>query len=471
MSMTKNNIYAIVDIETTGGHADKSHITEIAIFLHDGQRVVDSYQTLINPGCDIPYHIQVLTGITPDMLEDAPYFADVAASIFDLLDEKIFVAHNVNFDYSFIHAALKKAGYTWKVPKLCTVRLSRGIFKGYSSYSLGKLCQSLQIPITERHRAAGDAKATVLLFERILSENGLPLIASFLQPHAKEQLLPIHIERTVFEQLPEQAGVYIFRDSKGKIIYVGKAVNIKKRVLSHFTGNNTTNKRQLFLKEIHSIEAQASGTELMALLIECQLIKKHWPAYNRALKQYDPKIGILMYEDRKGYQRLAVTKVTKGIPCIHYFERPYEANQMLLHLIQEYDLNSLLCSFYSPSKAQKNDRTVPVDLPDLPTQALYNVKVYLAIRSLDENKKSYVIVDRGRSEEEKSYVYVKDNNLYAMGFIDHYQDIQFIEDMISPKDLCSSNYYMIQLVRQFAENHPYKVMKITPSPAVAEEQD
>ncbi|WP_270087012.1 exonuclease domain-containing protein [Sphingobacterium sp. SYP-B4668] len=456
----KGNTYAIVDIETTGGHADKGGITEIAIYVHDGVRIIDSYQTLINPECDIPYHIQVLTGITPEMVADAPRFEDVGEQIFKLLEGKIFVAHNVNFDYSFVHAQFKKIGYTWKAPKLCTVRLSRGIFKGYASYSLGRICQSLDIPLTDRHRAAGDAKATVLLFEKILNANGKGLIDSFLQPHAKEQLLPTHIERSVFEELPADVGIYIFRNNKGQIIYVGKAINIRKRVLSHFTGNNTTAKRQLFVNEIHDIEAILSGTELMALLMEYNLIKKHWPVHNRALKQYEPKIGILSYEDMKGYQRLAVTKVAKGVRCILYFERPYEANQMLLSLIDEYGLDPLLCNFYSPSGAQRGDRNLPVESHELPTQALYNVKVYLAIRSLGENKRSYVIVDKGRTDEEQSYIYVKDNNLYAMGFIDGYQDIQSIEDMIGSKDLCTSNYYVMQLIRQYLESNPQKVTDI-----------
>ena len=458
MSVSEGRIYAIVDIETTGGYAANSGITEIAIYLHDGHQVIDSYQTLINPHKEIPYHIQMLTGITPEMLTDAPSFEDVAADIYSFLEDKVFVAHNVNFDYSFIYAHLKACGYQWKSSKLCTVRLARNIFKGFSSYSLGNLCQRLDIPISDRHRAAGDAKATVILFERILSQDTDGLIDSFLQTHAKEQLLPTHIDKMVFERLPAKPGIYIFKNNKGKIIYVGKAINIRKRVLSHFTGNNTSNRRQLFLKEIFDIDFEESGTELMALLMECQLIKKHWPAHNRALKQYEPKLGLMTYEDINGYMRLAVTKVTKGISCIRYFERPYDANQMLLKLIQDFDLNPLLCAFYSDKTASTHGRQVESRYMETEDVVQYNDKVTLALDSLAMEKKSYVLIDQGRHAEEKSYIYVKENNLYALGFLDQYHESQQIEDIISKEDRCVSNYYMMQLVEQFAEKNPHKLL-------------
>lgn len=160
--------YAIVDIETTGGQATSSGITEIAIILHDGNEVMSEYHSVINPLRYIPAYITSLTGITNEMVLDAPAFEEVAAEVYEILKEAVFVAHNVHFDYSFINYNLQQAGYDLKVDKLCTVRLSRKIFPGLASYSLGNLCRSLDIDIMQRHRARGDARATCVLFEKML---------------------------------------------------------------------------------------------------------------------------------------------------------------------------------------------------------------------------------------------------------------------------------------------------------------
>jgi DNA polymerase III subunit epsilon len=230
-------LYAIVDIETTGGHAAANGITEIAIHVHDGSKVVQHFTTLINPEKNIPTFITALTGISNAMVASAPSFENVAAQIFEILNDKIFIAHNVNFDYSFVYHHLKKCGYNLNVQKLCTVRLARKALPGYTSYSLGKICRSLNIEVEGRHRADGDAAATVKLFDKILDANGLEHINKMLKRNSSEQWLPLHLDKKIINELPNEAGVYYFKDAKGKVIYVGKAINIKKRVTSHFTHN------------------------------------------------------------------------------------------------------------------------------------------------------------------------------------------------------------------------------------------
>ena len=209
--------FAIVDIETTGGHAAGNAITEVAIQIHDGEKIIKSYETLINPGTPIPYYISGLTGITNQMVKNAPSFSTVAAAIFELLNNRVFVAHSVNFDYSFLKNELKLSGYELNCKKLCTVRLSRKTFPGLPSYSLGNLCGSLEIPLQNRHRAGGDAAATVVLFEKILAADG-EAIHKFLKRGSKEQALPPNLPKEEFEKLPETTGVYYFHNRKGKVI-------------------------------------------------------------------------------------------------------------------------------------------------------------------------------------------------------------------------------------------------------------
>lgn len=169
-------MYCIVDVETTGTVKGPARLTEIALFRHDGERVVDAFHSLLNPGCPIPPFISRLTGITDAMVADAPAFGDVARQVLALSQDAVFIAHNVHFDFGFLKKELGWLGHPYQRPLLCTVQLSRRIFPGLPSYSLGKLCGSLEIPLADRHRAKGDAAATVRLFELLLQHDRRGLI-------------------------------------------------------------------------------------------------------------------------------------------------------------------------------------------------------------------------------------------------------------------------------------------------------
>lgn len=187
--------YAIVDIETTGGHAASSGITEVAILIHDGKSIIDRYETLINPQRPIPYFIQVLTGINNEMVSGHPPFYEVAKKIYSLLEGRVFVAHNVNFDYSFLKHHLELAGYKFASTKLCTVRMSRKIKPGLKSYSLGRLCDALNIPMGNRHRAMGDAEATAILFSKLLDWDEEGHRIGMLKKTFKEQQLSFNLPK------------------------------------------------------------------------------------------------------------------------------------------------------------------------------------------------------------------------------------------------------------------------------------
>ncbi|WP_159636424.1 exonuclease domain-containing protein [Sphingobacterium composti Ten et al. 2007 non Yoo et al. 2007] len=447
--------YAIVDIETTGSYAAGNKITEIAIVIHNGTHILEKFQSLINPNTSIPFHIQALTGITNEMVEDAPTFKDIASTVHNLLHKRVFVAHNVNFDYSFIVEELKNAGFSWRAPKLCTVRLSRKIIPNQSSYSLGKLCQNIGIQIHDRHRAMGDAEATVTLFEKLVQEDKENIIESTLKK-TKEHRLPTHINEDDFLRLPETTGVYLFQNASGKIIYVGKAINLRKRVLSHFTGTNGTQKRQAFINEIHHIDFLETGTELMSLLTECKLIKQHWPTHNRALKKYEPKFSLIQYTDQNDYIRLVVSPYDKHANAVQHFERPYEANQLLLHLMEEFDLNNKLCYFYSVN----NEPKPKLDYSILPSPTDHNQKVEIALEKVKMESQSFLVIDQGRHLDEKSYILFKNNNLYAFGYFDTDQQVMDYDDVIKEDDKCISNYYMNSLVLQYIERFPSIVKRL-----------
>ena len=455
-------MYAIVDIETTGGHASANGITEIAVVLHDGERVTHQYQTLINPGIQIPVYISALTGISNEMVATAPGFRSVAAEIYNLIHDKIFIAHNVNFDYSFLKYHFGLAGYNLQCKKLCTVRLGRKIFPGLISYSLGKFCSQMGVVIENRHRASGDALATTKLFEMMLQNDSAGHIAASLKHSSKEQQLPPNLDKQDFLKLPSSPGVYYFLDQKGKVIYVGKAKNLKKRVTSHFNGNNSGKQRQDFLKNIHSIKFRECGTELIALIHEASEIKRLWPENNRALKRFEQAYGIYMYEDQNGYLRLIIDKKRKQSSPVYAFNSLLEGHNLLGSLVKEYQLCPKLCFI------QRNTE-VCVGITESHCRGAccgteshgdYNERVQLALSRLKSALPSYILLDEGRLPNEQSVILMEQGHLRAMGYIpaDHpVSDIGSLKQHLEPYP---SNDYIRNTVHSYALKNPHKVMAL-----------
>ncbi len=265
-------MYAIVDIETTGRSAQGQKVTEIAILIHDGTKVVDEYQSLVNPETSIPYSITQLTGIFDEMVANSPKFYEIAKKVFEMTEGHIFVAHNASFDYGVLRGEFASLGADFKRETMCTVKLSRQLFPGFRSYSLGNLCNDLNIQIENRHRAYGDAKATTLLLDLLLEksrEYGEEKLTANTSVRAAK--MPPLLDIEVFKSLPQETGVYYFYNEKGDIIYVGKANNIRQRVLSHF--NDKSLKERTMFEMIADIKYELTGSEFLALLYESAEIK------------------------------------------------------------------------------------------------------------------------------------------------------------------------------------------------------
>lgn len=429
-------MYAIVDIETTGGYAAANGIIEISVQVFDGENVIETFETLINPGQVIPRYIQAFTGITNEMVEHAPRFEEVAQQVYTILQGNIFVAHNVNFDHSFIKNHLQFFGYTLNVKKLCTVRLARQIFPGFPSYSLGNLCRSLGIEVSDRHRAGGDARATVQLFRLMLANDTRGCINNSLLRHSKEAMLPPNVPKEHFAQLPNTPGVYYFHDQKGKVIYVGKAKDIRKRVTQHFSTNSDSRQRQNFLKNTFGISFQATATELMAAILESTEIKRLWPVFNAAQKKPEELFGIFMYEDQNGYLRLAIEKKRKNSNPVYTFHYKVDGHGVLRKLMNEYDLCPRLCFMQTD-----NDPCVGIaegychgacEKKEAP--AAYNERVLQAIASLTR-RPSYLVIDKGLDDEEISCIMVVQGAFFGMGYLPkdaEHLDAEAVKEFIKP---------------------------------------
>ncbi len=422
-------MYAIVDIETTGGYAEKHRITEVAIYLHDGIRVTDSFRTLINPERNIPYYITGLTGITTDMVMSAPSFKEVADDIFKRLEGKVFVAHNAHFDYSFLKKEFEEVGINWQSKKLCTVRLSRKIIPGLRSYSLGSLSESLGIEIVNRHRAGGDAEATAKIFDQLLRRDHDRYILKVLKRNSGETILPPNLPKEEFDRLPFLAGVYYFHNAHGHVIYVGKAINIKKRITGHFSGDGREWSRSKIRNEIHHISYELTGNELIALILESQEIRRLWPKYNLAQKFRLEEWGIFDYEDRNGYRRFSVNLVSRGSRPLKKFNSKGNAWNFLWEKVRTFDLCPKLsglqlakglCFEYQTGKCHGA-------CTGAEPAAAYNARVEKAIESFKVPGGSVAIIGKGRNIEEQSLVLVERGNYVGYGFFDRQSSISDFE--------------------------------------------
>ncbi|HXB31257.1 MAG TPA: exonuclease domain-containing protein [Puia sp.] len=451
-------MYAIVDIETTGSYAANNGITELAIVLHDGNKIIERYETLIDPQSPIPQYVQVLTGIRPDMLVGAPLFSDVARRVYDMLKDAVFVAHHVNFDYSFIKFHLESCGFELDVKKLCTVRLSRKVFPGLQGYSLGKLCRDLEIPILNRHRAGGDADATVILFEKILKQDSQGAVGHMLHGKSREQYLPPNLPSEQISSIPYTPGVYYFHDQKGKVIYVGKAKNLRNRVCSHFSNNSTGLRKQEFLRNIYSVSWQDCGTELMAFLFECVEIRRLWPSYNRSLKRFEQTYGLYVYEDQSGYLRLTIEKKKQNLTAYYSFNSLSEGWQILRKLVSQFELCPKLCFIQKGNEACAGltDKTCHGACIQSETADDYNRRLRAALRSLQEMLPSFIIKDRGRNSSEESFVLIENGRFYGMGWLDKELQIQNLDSLKEQLTVYPENDYMRGLVYTYAEKWPEK---------------
>ncbi len=441
-------MYAIVDIETTGSHPHNNGITEIAIVLHDGEQIEGRFETLISPGYRIPPYVVQLTGITNELAATAPAFTEVADKIYNLLHNRIFIAHNVNFDYTFIKHYLRTAGFEWTPKKLCTLKLSRKAFPNLPKYGLGHICRALEITVENRHRAGGDANATATLFSKILERGGERLIREFLKKENREQILPPNLPNEYVKGLPYVPGVYYFHDAKGKVIYVGKAKNLKQRVISHFTGLNTGKKRQEFLRNIYAISYKECATEFMAFLLESVEIKRLWPIYNYSQKKFEQRFGIYTFEDSLGYRRLAIDRKRKYFEPVASFNLLTDAHRMLWKLVKAHQLHPSLC-FLDKTALNEND---------YPQKEEYNLKVDKALLTMQSQMETYAILEPAVYGSDYCCILVENGKFHGMGTLK--QDVNLTDINLIKKRLTvyPENEVIRSMIKGYAQKYPSKVL-------------
>jgi len=426
--------YAIVDIETTGGRASRDKITEIAVVIHDGQKIIDSFESLVNPECYIPYGITQLTGITQEMVAEAPKFYEIAKQFVEITEGAVFVAHNVRFDYGFIREEFARLGYTYSRKQLCTVRLSRKAFPGLPSYSLGNLIRHFNISVNDRHRAMADVAATVDLFQRILAqEKSEDEVKQMVNLGIRESRLPKNFSIEKIHALPEETGVYYLHDEEGRVVYVGKSINIRKRIAEHFA--DQTEKARKLQERVHEVTYELTGSELLALLLESHEIKRLTPPINRAQRiRSFPFVIHYSYNDA-GYLcfemgRLAA-KERKKLKMVSEFPSMSRAKSRLEFIFREYELCARYCQLDNSRGPCFHYHLQQCQGACIEKEAVdtYNVRAETALQRLstifDED---FFILDSGRHRSEYAVVLVQNGAYQGFGYVSQ-------EDNLTPEVL------------------------------------
>lgn len=347
--------FAVVDIETTGLFHQGHDITEIAVVHIDDGNPVLAFHSLVHTDKLIPVQISGLTGITNRDTNQAPKFEEVMPALIAALEGRVFVAHNVNFDFQFLKAYFERAGEAFNMKRVCSLRMAKKVLPNQQSYKLGALCKNFGIENTARHRADGDAMATAHLLVKMIKIDQGETLNDLLRQNSRNAILPPGINKSDIDNLPETSGVYYFYNEREELIYVGKAKNLKKRIISHFTSSGATRKKQIFQRQVARLDVVQTANEYAALLLEDSEIKKHWPALNVAQKHGNTSFAVITYQNRLNEVRFGIVRTKYTRDALGYFTSIASARTWLQQALIDWNVNPSRGGFYSDKANEEND--------------------------------------------------------------------------------------------------------------------
>lgn len=347
-----NKPIVFCDVETTGGNAHLNRVTEIACIRYENGLEVSRFVSLINPECAISFNIQMITGITPNMVESAPTFAEIVSELEKIFNGAIFCAHNVRFDYNFIEAEFARVNYEFRMPKLCTVQLSRNLYPNVRGHGLSNIIERFSFTCNARHRALGDAEV-LTQFAQHLERNFTPeVITAALEKHTTNVTLPPNVKSSLLTDIPHEPGVYFFYGEHDALLYVGKSINIYKRLLSHFSNANHNSRSASIWNETYRIETKTTASDLGASLLELQYIINLQPAYNRRSRKTRKLWGLFKKTGESNYHTLSVKpftdlEINSSEPVYGIFKTKQKAVEAIQGIVKEKGLCPILLGIES----------------------------------------------------------------------------------------------------------------------------
>ncbi len=448
-------MYAILDIETTGGQYNEEGITEIAIYKFDGHEITDQFISLINPEIPIQPFVVKLTGISNEMLRTAPKFFEVAKRIIEITSDCILVAHNALFDYRILRTEFRRLGFDFYSPTLCTVELAQQLIPGQPAYSLGKLVRSLGIPMADRHRATGDAMATLKLFKLLLSKDSEKVIVkNLIKSEIEKGIEPKLLD--IVESLPSTTGIFYVHREDGTIIHISKSRNIRKSVNHHFASDANISKR--ITAEAYSVTYEETGSELIATIKERDEISIHKPMFNKIRKRIKPAPwGIIASADENGYCQLSVEKTSGRNGIFVSFQ---EGRNALNRIISDYKLCPKINGYEQPDGpcSAYGERCEGACIDAEPSEK-YNARVQSVFDRVNLKNRTMAIVDRGRRISERSAILIENGEIKGYAFVDlNYQvnNIKVFHNILIP--MSAGNEHLSAVRSYLMKNRRVKIV-------------
>ncbi|MFP2997625.1 exonuclease domain-containing protein [Spongiivirga sp. MCCC 1A20706] len=451
-------MYAILDIETTGGKFNEEGITEVAIYRYDGHKVVDQFISLVNPEKEIQPFVVNLTGINNNMLRSAPKFYEVAKRIVEITENCVLVAHNAEFDYRVLRNEFNQLGFEFSRKTLCTVELSQHLIPDQPSYSLGKLVRTLGIPMSDRHRASGDALATVKLFKLLLEKDVEKNIIQQSIQSGITTVLPSKL-LDIVEDIPSETGILYIHNTKGDIIYIEHSRNLKRKVNQHFTGQKEVSKR--IQKHVASVTFSLTGNELIAQLKAHEEITINKPALNKKNKPVF-KVGLYQKTNDQGYIQLSIDKPDKRKIPVCTFTNYAQARAVLIKLSEKFELCASINRLIPRDKVciELNVEYCQGTCEHKEAPDSYNNRVSALIKHQQFEHPTMAIIDRGREVDERSVILIENGKYAGYGYYNlnfQLNKLEVLKTIITPtKDSLEKRHLIRSYIRK------KKGLKFTP---------
>ena len=394
------------------------------------------------------------------MLKSAPKFYEIAKRIVEITEGCILVAHNAKFDSRVLKTEFNRLGFSFERKTLCTVELSKQLIPNLPSYSLGKLVRSLGIPVSDRHRAAGDATATVKLFKMLLDKDiEKTIIKEAIRTEPKYQMEPKLTE--IISNLPAVTGVYYIHKHDGEIIYIGKSKNIKSRINQHFTGQTTKSKK--IRLEVATVSYEKTGSELVALLKESEEIKRNKPKFNRALRRTIFTHGLFSFKDSNGYINLKIERIKGNQKPITTFSNINAGKSFINKMIEKKQLCQKLCGLYKTKSAcfGYDIKTCLGACVSVESDEAYNKRVLSLIKSNNFKDQNMILIDSGREVDERSAILIENGVYKGFAYFNlnfQINKIDVLKSILTPMEHNKDAKHIIQSFMR--RNKRLKIIKI-----------
>ncbi|SEC29616.1 DNA polymerase-3 subunit epsilon [Maribacter dokdonensis] len=450
--------FAILTMTTFGYKPNPLRIVQLSISKLKGEFYQTIFTTNINPEEQIPNYIQERTGLTDSILLKAPTFSDVANTIFQELENHILVGHNASFLHYALQSEFKYLGYSFKIPQLCTIRLAKKLMPNMTNYELPYLSSVLNIPFTPSNDLEEYSNAVDILLQRLIQLDDEDVISKFLAPKVeKEHFAPKNIQYQKLNTLPNVPGVYRFQNQRGETLYVGKAKDIKKRVLSHFY--NSSEKEIALCDATFHIDFETTGSELIALLREADLIDKIDPPYNYIQKKNYITYHIIPQKNRKGIVQLKIERRPFAHLPTEIFLKRGDAIKRLIELTEKFKLCPLQTGLKTKLGRCTHGEYNECDGVCTGEEEIssYNHKVENALYHLNNENDNYVIFEKGRTKEERSFILILHGVYQGYGFIDNSQSFTSIADFKDMLDSKKHSFHTAKIISSYRQRNPWKI--------------